>query len=481
MKRIILTVLLLNFLVGCEDITDLNDNPKKAKQAPAGTLFANAEKNLADILATPSVNSGIFRLLAQYWTETTYTNESRYDLSTRNIPQNFWGNVYRDVLNDLEASKIAVNAIDPLFIEESVRKNQIALIEIMEVYSWSLLVDTFGDVPYKGSNLIGEALDVNNTVPKYEDASAIYVDLLLRLDESLKSFDKSAASFGTYDLIYSGEVAKWIVFANSLKLKLGMMLADVDVARAKSVVENAVAAGIFTSGEGNAALKYKDTPPNTNPVWVNLVQSGRKDFVAANTIIDAMNTLNDPRRVNYFTTISGNYVGGKYGSSNSFTKFSKPGDLLKTPTFECLFLDYVEVEFYLAEAKARGFDIDGTVENHYNNAITASMKYWGVSETESVNYLTNTAVAYSSASGNYKEKIGTQKWIALYNRGLEGWTEWRRLDYPQLVAPSTALTVIPLRFTYPVNEQNLNKSNYDAAAAKIGGDNVATKLFWDVN
>jgi hypothetical protein len=104
-----------------------------------------------------------------------------------------------------------------------------------------------------------------------------------------------------------------------------------------------------------------------------------------------------------------------------------------------------------------------------------------VSETESVNYLTNTAVAYSSASGNYKEKIGTQKWIALYNRGLEGWTEWRRLDYPQLVAPSTALTVIPLRFTYPVNEQNLNKSNYDAAAAKIGGDNVATKLFWDVN
>jgi Susd and RagB outer membrane lipoprotein len=67
----------------------------------------------------------------------------------------------------------------------------------------------------------------------------------------------------------------------------------------------------------------------------------------------------------------------------------------------------------------------------------------------------------------------------LYNRGLEAWTEWRRLDYPVLVAPVDALSEIPVRYTYPVQEQNLNVTNYTEAASAIGGDEVTTKIFWD--
>ena len=72
-----------------------------------------------------------------------------------------------------------------------------------------------------------------------------------------------------------------------------------------------------------------------------------------------------------------------------------------------------------------------------------------------------------------------QKWFALYNRGFEAWTEWRRLDFPKLVKPKEAQSEIPLRYPYPVSEQNLNQVNYDAAAKAIGGDVVTTKLFWD--
>jgi hypothetical protein len=59
-------------------------------------------------------------------------------------------------------------------------------------------------------------------------------------------------------------------------------------------------------------------PPNTNPVWVDLVQSGRSDFVA-NTI-DFMNNLSDPRRAAYFDQNlgAGIYEGGPYGENNSF-------------------------------------------------------------------------------------------------------------------------------------------------------------------
>lgn len=503
MKKIIITLLTAGFLFSCSDLTELNDNQKKAKDAPAGTLFANAQKNVSDILASTNVNRGIWRLLAQYWTETTYNDESVYDLSTRNIPQNVWGILYRDVLKDLETARTNVLAIDPLFIDETVRQNQIQLIEIMEVYSWSILVNTYGDVPYSSATFSGgEALNIDIPSPKYEDAMAIYDDLAARLDAALTKLDGDADNFGDYDLLYEGDYASWIKFGNSLKLKLGMTLADVTerAAKARTMVEEA-APKAFASNADNAVIKYKDVSPNTNPVWVDLVQSGRKDFVAANTIINKMTPLDDPRLSSYFGTIDTIrydkyedgvpaedaeiidtvtvYYGGVYGSKNSYSRFSKPSELVKEPTFPGLLLDYVEVEFYLAEAAERGFNIDGDAKEHYDNAITASMEFWGVDAADITAYLAKPEVDYDDAPGTWQEKIGFQKWLALYNRGFEAWTEWRRLDAPTLVPPAGALSDIPLRYPYPVNEQNLNTKNYNDVVVKIVADKVSTRIFWD--
>ena len=140
-------------------------------------------------------------------------------------------------------------------------------------------------------------------------------------------------------------------------------------------------------------------------------------------------------------------------------------------------LSYDEVEFFLAEAVQRGYNVGGTAVGHYNAAITASILFWGGTTAEATAYLLQPAVVYNPA--NWKQSIGEQKWIALYNRGWDAWIEWRRLDYPQLVAPATAVSTIPKRYTYPIPEQNLNTANYNAAASAVGGDVVATKLFWD--
>jgi hypothetical protein len=86
-------------------------------------------------------------------------------------------------------------------------------------------------------------------------------------------------------------------------------------------------------------------------------------------------------------------------------------------------------------------------------------------------------------ASNYKKSIGEQKWLALFGQGLEGWTEWRRLDYPQL-QPAVAGTLngkIPVRFIYPGTEQSLNKTNYQSAVAAQGADALTTKLWFDVN
>jgi hypothetical protein len=108
------------------------------------------------------------------------------------------------------------------------------------------------------------------------------------------------------------------------------------------------------------------------------------------------------------------------------------------------------------------------------------MQYWGVSDADAAAYLAQPAVAYATAGSTWKQKIGNQKWIGLFDRGIEGWNEWRRLDYP-ILNPPAGMTYadIPVRFPFPYNENKLNGANYTAASAAIGGDLVSTKLFWD--
>lgn len=474
MKKILAILPLAVLMVSCtKNIQDLNAEDKKPTDVPAPSLFANAQKNVVDIMTSSSVNFNIFRLIDQYWTETTYTDESNYDLVTRNIPQSYWNTLYRDILNNLKLAKSKIYAQDPSTVTAAQLKNEAAITDIMEVYTYSILVNSFGDVPYS------QALDVTNLTPKYDDAKTVYYDLLTRIDTSLAAMDPSADGFVGSDLFYDGNVAQWVKFANSLKLRLGMTLSDYDNAKAKQVVE-AAAPNVLQSNADNAVFQYLAAPPNTNPIWVDLVQSGRHDFVGTNVAIDTMKKTNDPRLSQYFgTNKDGNYVGGVVGKGNTFSQFSPPSAKVTNASFEALVMDYAEVELQLAEAVERGYSVGGTAADHYSNGITASITYWGGTASDASTYLARPDVAYATAKGTYKEKIGFQKWLALYNRGFESWTEVRRLDYPALVPPPDAESGFPVRLTYPVQEQNLNKDNYNAASKAIGGDAVETKLFWD--
>jgi len=477
MKKIKIICFLFSMLVffSCKkDIDTLNQDIKNPSSVPPGSLFTAAVKNLADNMTTPNVNVGIFRLLAQQWTETTYTDESNYDLNTRNIPQNFWNVMYRDVLNNLSEAARLVPAQDSLETSAATMRNQTAQIEIITVYTYMVLVDTYGNIPYS------EALNIADVTPAYDDAQTIYLDLLRRLDAAIAMIDVNAGGFAENDLLLGDDMSQWVKFANSLKLRMGMQLADVDPAIAQTNLE-AAAPYVLQSNNDNIMFRYLSAPPNTNPVWVNLVQSGRKDFVAANTLVDFMIANDDPRIPFYFTVDANNdYSGGENGSGNNYATYSKPNERLTDPSYPADLLDFSEVQFLLAEAVERGFNVGGTAEAHYDSAIIASIEFWGGTEAEALDYLSQPDVNYTTAPGNFKEKIGRQLWVALYNNGFEAWTQWRRLDAPTLVAPPDALSDIPLRYTYPVQEQNLNTTNYNNAVNAIGADNVSTRIFWDI-
>jgi len=475
MKKIFFVIIvLLGVMTSCtKNFEDFNTDKKRPVVVPAENLFANAQKALSDQEASTNVNLNVFKLWAQYWTETTYTDEANYDIVTRPVPDACFRIYYRNILEDLKDSKSVIEGtavIGDIAIAE--QKNQLAIIDLVQVYAFAQLLEIFGNIPYS------EALDINNIYPKYDDALTVYKDLLTRIDADLAAMDDSQGSFGADDLYMGGDVAMWKKFANSMKVRIGITIADGDDATAKAAVE-AGYAGAFAPDE-KCELVYLDAT-NSNPIYQDVIQSGRSDFIAANTIIDAMNALADPRLPSYFDPVDGEFIGGPYGESNPFAQYSHINSTVSSPTFPSVLLDGTEIAFYLAEAAERGYSVGGNAESYYKAAITSSFNTWGVG-ADAAAYLAKPEVAYATATGNWRQKIGTQAWIAYYVRGQVAWTTYRRLDFPAMNVPPNPETSdgsVPARFTYPVQEQTLNKASFEAAVSAMGGNELTTKLFWD--
>lgn len=473
MKKFIIIAFILVGAISCTtDFSDWNSDPKKATEVPASTLFSNAERNLARTMKNQNVNINIFNFMAQYWTATTYPDEANYDLGTRDVPGNFWNAIYRDVLIDLKEATIVLNAKTATLAPELLAKNQnqLAIVSILEVYSYHVLVDVFGDVPFTN------ALDIDNPSPTYDNDTDIYATLFTKLDAAIANLDENAGSFDSADFIYNGDVKSWNKFANSLKLRMALRVKD------GAKITSAISGGLFESNADNAAFQFLASDPYANPLWENLVQSGRSDVLVSDTFVNIIAPLNDPRATAYMADNIDPYTGGPYGANNSFNSYTHLGEIFHEPDFEGIILDYAEVKFLLAEAAARGLGGVSNAETHYNEAITASIEYW-VSDADAATYLAQPSVAYDAL--NWDMSIGMQKYIALYSRGFEAWASWRIFEYPILNAPETADSsaegLVPVRFTYPADESQRNGPNYEAASSAIGGDKFTTKVFWDAN
>lgn len=468
MKKYLIICIALVSLYSCqkdEQYENLNRDPKNPTEVSAQFLFTSATVALSDQLQSPNVNLNIYRFISQYLTATTYLDEPNYDLNSRGIPDNHWSILYRNVIFDLKDAKSNVEE-DPDLTEEE-KKARLAQIEVLQVYTWQILVDTFGNIPYT------QALDAKKyLLPEYDDAATIYEDLISRL--TVAKADLVGQGFGG---LYAGNMTKWSKFANSLLLRLGMRISDSNSALSQSTVTEAINGGLFESNSDNATITYYTTFPNTNPMWEDFVQSGRSDYVAANTIVDYMNTLNDPRRATYFDDNVTPYEGGVYGASNSFSNYTHIGELFRDPTIPGILMDYAEVQFLLAEAAQAGYSTPMNAEGHYNEGVTASILYWNGTQADADAYLLEPAVAYDGTT----EQLATQFWLAMFNNPFQGWCVWRKFDAPTLNVADQSGLPVPLRYTYPISEQNLNEANWEAASSAIGGDQQQTPIFWDVN
>ena len=466
-------ILVITLFFSCSgDLEDMNVDIKNATEAPAETFFNNAMKNLSDRLSTVTYGAtgspwDISRLFVQQMSSVTYNEGTTYYVSFT------WDDVYMGVLNNLQQSRQIIETEES---ELSTSTNKLAILEIATVYTYAKLVESFGDIPYS------QALDVDIISPAFDQDEAIYADLIARLTAAIGNLNEAQGAWDQ-DIVYDGNVSSWKKFGSSLLFQMGMRVIDADATLGTQAITAALP-NVFTSNEDVAEIDMLASQPNTSDLYVDIAVGNRRDLVGAEPFVDYMNNLDDPRRTVFFQEVDGAdgvYLGSPSGLTVSYFDFSRFGTLFYEPTTAVILLDYATIEFLLAEAAERGLGGVTDAAGHYEAAIRASFDYYGLGDSADT-YLANPEVAYATAPGTWQEKIGMQKWVALFNQGLEAWTEYRRLDYPILEAPPQSFVpTVPVRNVYPISEQTLNRENYESAAASVGGDLLTTKLFWDVN
>ncbi len=358
-----------------------------------------------------------------------------------------------------------------------------ALANIWWVISFQRVTDTWGPMPYFKAGQPGTG------VP-YDPQDQIYDDFFKRLGNAVTVLKgkTSETPYGSFDLIYGGDVNKWIKFANTLRLRLAMRISKVNPAKAKTEAEAAVASGVMTTSPADDALLKKSVKGSD----INgLSVMDWNEFRMSSAMESVLKGYDDPRMPVYFNptlnSVKANQKanGGTYNPNDLVNKLeyhgmrnglssaqmaeplnkadatSRHGERWNSASADKQFLgkNYAagwslpvnvmaaaEAYFLRAEGVLLNWNMGGgTAEDYYEDGITESMKQWGITDGGDISdYINNTStpvapmdalnspklsdvpVLFGSTVDVQKQQITLQKWLALYPDGNEAWADIRR-------------------------------------------------------
>jgi Susd and RagB outer membrane lipoprotein len=393
-----------------------------------------------------------------------------------------------------------------------------ALAKIWWVYTFHRVTDYYGPIPYF------KAGEPGKTVP-YDAQDKIYDDFFLKLGEAVTTLKAKTADkpYGSFDLIYKGDVNKWIKFANTLRLRLALRISKVNPAKAKTEAEAAVSGGVLTDIGDDALMAKAEDGSDFNglsgiSVW--------NEFRMSASMESVLKGYEDPRIGIFFQPASatGTYEGIRNGLSpaqlgiaaNSNDNNSNVGERWvkgkgsawsgQNVTPQNI-LHTSEAFLLRSEGALNGWAMGGTAQEMYEKGIEASMKQWGIADAAKISAyvastktpvapadqqaspaLSNIPIKWGASEAVQREQIGTQKWLAVFPDGIEAWAEFRRTRFPKLYPTVNSENAdIPQgqflrRIPFIDFEKNTNKEAVNAAAALLGGaDKASTPLWWDKN
>lgn len=468
-------IIFLVLSVSCSrDFENINQNPNASESIDPQFLLSNVISVLVD---ENTYNQG-FRLasyLAQFSASVEFERIDRYELGNNATYWNLLYHLLADIqsMQTVEASNEAYRAVG----------------DILKSYIFSQLTDLWGDVPYS------EALQVSAgiTTPKYDRQEDIYLDsengLLATLRQSATTLSTTNARIQG-DVMYGNDLDKWIRFANALQVRYYLRISN-KIDDFTVLQQLADSAPLLRGNEDNAVVPYLSAAPNQFP----LSQDGLgiyQEHRMTRTVDSILHSWDDPRMAILYKPTAASISAqnpqykGLVNGQNRETIAANQIDLNDISLFGSIYRDvadgvdgqfmlYAELQFALAEAVERGL-ISGDVETYYKNGITAHFEYLGADLPE--DYFTRVNIALNGVDN--LDKILTQKWLCLISNGHEAWFNVRRTGIPHLKPGPDNLNGdrYPVRYIYPESEQAVNQANYQAAIARMGPDNINTKVWW---
>jgi hypothetical protein len=397
----------------------------------------------------------------------------RYDIS-ESAGNSTWNTYYRWINNVKEMRSAAIAAQDP---------NYEAIALTLNAWLYSLLSDSFGDVP------MSEAVQGDQGIyqPFFDKQEDIYKTIIADLEKANSLYNTSRPMiFGT-DILYSNNISNWRKFTNSLRLRLLLRVSkrtEIDAfGKMADIIANPTVNPIFTSNADAAILKITGVVPNVSP-WGRAI-----DFTtfraSGGFFIDNLNDFVDPRLVIWNsqarssdgkTNIGYKGIPSGYSGPESQFKYLPSNFLvaLATAPMTSIIMSYAEIEFIKAELAQKG-KITGSAATFYQNGVKASVEQWGA--VLPANYFSNPKAAYDGTL----ERIMLQKYYALFFNDYQQWFEYRRTGFPVLPKGAGQLNnqIMPVRFRYPTTVVTNNNANYLKAVANMGGDDINTKVWWE--
>ncbi|WP_028375897.1 SusD/RagB family nutrient-binding outer membrane lipoprotein [Leeuwenhoekiella sp. MAR_2009_132] len=409
---------------------------------------------------------------------------------------------------------VAVPALNNAFKAAAGDEEALAILKIWKVFMFNQMTDHYGPIPYT------EAGSGKEFVP-YDSQESMYEDFFNLLDEAnatlSASTNSTAALFQVSDRIYDGNIEKWNVFGNSLRLRLALRISDVQPDKAKTQAELAVANGVMLNNSESAYFEVSNITPNNLNMIVN-----SWGYVMTASMESLLKGYNDPRLSVWFVPATdGEYRGQPAGGLNDqfgttpFSKFNDAvlgNDYQETKDIEIIMAS--ESYFNRAEGALNGWNMNGNAQDLYEEGIRLSMNQWDIDDAQAIqDYISGTStpvvpvikntypdldldtppvsqpVAWSDNEANQRTQIAVQKYLALFPESWESWADLRRTDetviYPLLNTDNQDAGVgtdLMKRVIYVTNEISSNREAVNEAVNLLKGpDTGGTKLWWDVN
>ena len=496
MKNIKTYLLVILFLISqacTSDFEKLNTPPTSLSTIDPGLILSKMQKD-ATFLEGYEYPNNQYGSWIQHWAGGVLISSSRY---IQQPDDNVWNDNYSIIknLSQIRNQLLKGRESDPK------ARTKLAIARIVEISVWQRHTDIFGDVPYSESALGVESI---NNQPKFDTQESIYQSLIKDLDVAILQINATDEGYGTADFYFKGNATLWKKYANSLKLRLGMRIRYGNPTLAQKTVTEAMGQVLMESNADNATVPtFNDaTNGNVHPV-LNHWLAGSPDLkYLADPLVNQLVSTNDPRLASLIQPTVNSVKAGKpaykgigvaltdallktiikddFSTASQTTFFNKAFN----PAIPCIAMSYSDVSFYKAEAALEGWGATpDQAEKFYQDGVRAALAQSPFNVT-SVPTNFQKELSFDGLTKEQKlEKIGTQKWIQLFGRSYEAFTEWRRMGYPVLKAgPNLGSTngTIPRRTAYSSREALLNSTNYKEASGRMtSGDSYTSKVWWD--